>query len=1359
MSPGEPPVPLPSVPDSAPPVPAPDDPAPTENETPTQTHFRVIRAPGPRGRSPANSPPPAAGPSRPRATSTHEAQPRASLEARGSGSPSAPARIPTPPWAGDSFSRRHTGDESHARKREAASREHEGRDRRRTADRRPAPDRERRNGGRYAEPEHRHEPPRLFLQYPVHAPPRAAHLPLQPPPPPPLGQSKTPPPPRLRPVGLAAPPQDVEAHPDALVSPPPQPRQADWQRDRDRDRARAREIEEDEMRRREDLARRYAQYRPHPSAGAAAPPPAPPVYPSFSRGYKRRRSASADTRRAVIRRVARSPSSSSGYSSSEDTSAPPHPLRSRARSPPHAAHPQRVPYPASSATQRSDSRRVSEGDAIQHSDSRRGSSGAFDHAVRIEHSPSPAPVSYGPPPAHMARPAPARRPGDYARTSHQQRQPYGQAAPPAYEPHPLLREHHYRQQEQQPVAGPSRRPRSPPDRAPPPSHMKRQRLDMERAERGPPRYPERAAREEPATHYARYARREEDADRDRMPPVRANGPIPASERRAPAPLPQQWEQWPGTPDIWVGEAPRAPVPVQVGARVDAPLGTGGLGQGTLLPPSAQARAQHPRGVSVSPPPPPPAHIGAGARRNTYPAPNIAPAPTHAGPPPPPSAPPPAPVPTVAYTHTTWTPHSHSRAAVPAGSAPLAHFQTSTAPGEHLLLDVTAVGGAQFVLKPTRTRGTGPAAYGAQGEFAGRVEGVGRQVAGYPVLPGMGVMSAGAPAGNRTMEVQMQTQLALGGTPRSGADVGVMRFNGWVGGAAAANGAAEGDPSAGGGELMNVLVVRRGRGAGNRDWEVDSSGVGGVQGVMKLGPPPVPKPPKPRAKRASRATGAPRVPRKGKARAVEVENTGADAWAHGGVTLIDGGYGAASGSAAPFRAFQLPTIESKPAFVRAARTPPARSVPRRGARGTEGAPLELSSDEEPRVKIEEDLEMDGVLDGPEESEVESEDEEYPSPGRRVGGEAHAHAGGVLVAVKTEEDDEDDEDELEYDELEDDADDFSGGRDFRRDGGGGSGAGGASGGGAGGPYDGPPDSASSAPSYDSADEAGGTGASRQSNGAYERGGAGTQEEPPPPPSSMSRPSSRASSRAASPHPSPHPPPPPPSHPSQSSSQLHWRIPTHTPGPSKRSAPIPDGTKRHPCDVCGQVFTRNGDVRRHKASRHSSAGVRCIYCGRVLTRQDALQRHWDRYCRKKAPPRAHAGTPMIMYAAPGSANALPPAGTAFGGRLMHTEDNDNAGKDVADDDDDQGEEGRSSRSRSGSPHSSAYGRRENEPDEVLAADEVRAPSQQREKSKANRGGKPRRVDRRWLVDRRAPTLRRMAKPTKFELEMAALRPGAAE
>ena len=118
-----------------------------------------------------------------------------------------------------------------------------------------------------------------------------------------------------------------------------------------------------------------------------------------------------------------------------------------------------------------------------------------------------------------------------------------------------------------------------------------------------------------------------------------------------------------------------------------------------------------------------------------------------------------------------------------------------------------------MLKPTRTRGTGPATFGAQGEFAGRVEGVGRQVTGYPVLPGMGVMSAtGAPPSQRAMEVQMQTQLALGGTPRSGADVGVMRFNGWVGGKPTAAEAESGDASAGGGELMNVLVVRRRRGA-------------------------------------------------------------------------------------------------------------------------------------------------------------------------------------------------------------------------------------------------------------------------------------------------------------------------------------------------------------------------------------------------------------------------------------------------------------------------------------------------------------------------------------------------------------------
>jgi DNA-directed RNA polymerase subunit RPC12/RpoP len=43
-----------------------------------------------------------------------------------------------------------------------------------------------------------------------------------------------------------------------------------------------------------------------------------------------------------------------------------------------------------------------------------------------------------------------------------------------------------------------------------------------------------------------------------------------------------------------------------------------------------------------------------------------------------------------------------------------------------------------------------------------------------------------------------------------------------------------------------------------------------------------------------------------------------------------------------------------------------------------------------------------------------------------------------------------------------------------------------------------------------------------------------------------------------------------------------------------------KKYPCDVCGQIFTRSGDVKRHKESRHKeSAGCICPYCGRVLTR----------------------------------------------------------------------------------------------------------------------------------------------------------------
>ena len=43
-----------------------------------------------------------------------------------------------------------------------------------------------------------------------------------------------------------------------------------------------------------------------------------------------------------------------------------------------------------------------------------------------------------------------------------------------------------------------------------------------------------------------------------------------------------------------------------------------------------------------------------------------------------------------------------------------------------------------------------------------------------------------------------------------------------------------------------------------------------------------------------------------------------------------------------------------------------------------------------------------------------------------------------------------------------------------------------------------------------------------------------------------------------------------------------------------------KRYACDVCGQIFTRSGDVRRHKESRHdNSQGCRCPFCDRVLTR----------------------------------------------------------------------------------------------------------------------------------------------------------------
>lgn len=45
-----------------------------------------------------------------------------------------------------------------------------------------------------------------------------------------------------------------------------------------------------------------------------------------------------------------------------------------------------------------------------------------------------------------------------------------------------------------------------------------------------------------------------------------------------------------------------------------------------------------------------------------------------------------------------------------------------------------------------------------------------------------------------------------------------------------------------------------------------------------------------------------------------------------------------------------------------------------------------------------------------------------------------------------------------------------------------------------------------------------------------------------------------------------------------------------------------KKYACDICGQIFTRSGDVKRHKDSRHvegGGGGVRCPYCDRVLTR----------------------------------------------------------------------------------------------------------------------------------------------------------------
>ena len=139
------------------------------------------------------------------------------------------------------------------------------------------------------------------------------------------------------------------------------------------------------------------------------------------------------------------------------------------------------------------------------------------------------------------------------------------------------------------------------------------------------------------------------------------------------------------------------------------------------------------------------------------------------------------------------------------------------------------------------------------------------------------------------------------------------------------------------------------------------------------------------------------------------------------------------------------------------------------------------------------------------------------------------------------------------------------------------------------------------------------------------------------------------------------------------------------------------------------------------------------------------------------------MIMYAAPGSASLAASSTAGFGGHLGNPEDQHpyNTGRDDGDEgeeEEDEGEEGHSSTSRSGSPRSSAYGGRVDERQEKLeGADEAR--KAEHNTTTASRGGTPRSVDQRWLVDQRAPTLRRMAKPTKFDLEMAALHPGATE
>ena len=53
---------------------------------------------------------------------------------------------------------------------------------------------------------------------------------------------------------------------------------------------------------------------------------------------------------------------------------------------------------------------------------------------------------------------------------------------------------------------------------------------------------------------------------------------------------------------------------------------------------------------------------------------------------------------------------------------------------------------------------------------------------------------------------------------------------------------------------------------------------------------------------------------------------------------------------------------------------------------------------------------------------------------------------------------------------------------------------------------------------------------------------------------------------------------------------------------------------CRICGKVYTRGSDLKRHEQSQHGAKSYHCHFCGKLFSRSDTLTRHVKNQCKGK-------------------------------------------------------------------------------------------------------------------------------------------------